>query len=237
MMICASYIFRAINLRVSALKWGFFAIMMFMPPVYMNYTQVIRQGVAGAIILNGLTLSSSWLLFLSLLGVGALFHQTFAPFSGIMLIREFFSRSRWPQVRVWAPLLDKAVFVALPIATVFIYMFGDVILGQGRTEVYFSVGESSLKRITVSLMLLACAAFLYDKNGSRLTYFTVCATIFVAFAIPFAFDFLRLQTFMMPFLLMSCLEIKDWRRVVVVGAIAILISVYVTPQFGISAVL
>lgn len=248
----AVYMWVALRAKSPTLKYLIFIVLLFMPLLGMNLTQVLRQGLASAFILVGLTVGSS-LLFASLLIAGALIHKVFAPIVILVLLRELLFRRRGSDLggegaaqarRTRGQMLfDRLVFAAVPIFCLLVYMLSsnvfygiDSLLQYAGEEtagnLYFTFDASNAKRVLVSVMLLVCVRLIYPSLESRLSTFMAYITVSVAMVLPFTFDFLRMHTVVVPFIVLAALTHKKGKNGYFALAVCMIVSLYVAPAIG-----
>jgi hypothetical protein len=237
-IICAMMLFAAMRMRLGLSGMLIFGLMLLMPPVTMNYTQVLRQGVGSALILNGLTIGFLP-VSVGLLGLGALMHQSLQPFALMIIARKILiwlvsrmNHGPWP-VRLlrW---FDRATVLALPVLAIVTVTVGREALLGDTAVIYLTFEASNTKRVLVSVMLLVCAWFLSGRREMHLANFAVFITTFVAFILPFTFDFLRLQTLIMPYIVLAALTLRSRQQRLLIILICMAISIYVMPGSGLN---
>jgi hypothetical protein len=232
----ATYLFVSLKAKTPKLKYVMFLLLLVMPLISANYTQVLRQGLASAFILVGLTAGSTF-LFAAFLIAGAMVHKVFAPVVAILLIREFRFRKKKgappPPPHERRPrreaLFDLIVFVMIPVGWILVFMFGGDLF---RSETYIAFDFSNAKRVVVSVLLLICVRLVYPSLNSRLSTFMAYVTISIAFILPIAIDFLRLHTVAVPFIAIAALSSGGGKNGYYALAICLLLSAYVMPFFG-----
>lgn len=238
-LIAALFIHSAIKIRPRTTSAVMFAIVLVMPMMYLNFTQVLRQGVAVSLIIYALLKPASLPRSALLLGAG-LVHKTYLPFVLVLLAREFILKlvarsyvpSRKPQ-QVFDALIFFGLFVFWLAAAVLAPEFVDADV----LEKYFAVDVSNAKRVFVAMLLITYLALVYPKTPHPLAAFTAYAVLSIALILPVTVDFLRLHTFIMPLMVFTALLCESPRRSLAALTICFLLSLYVTPVLGLSNIL
>lgn len=236
----ATYLYVSLKARAPRLKYLIFLLLLVMPLISANFTQVLRQGLASAFILVGLTIGSPFLSAAFLIS-GAMVHKVFAPVVAVMLFREVRFRRKKPTSPTYAQarrprseaFFDMIVFVLIPVAWILIFVFGD---GLFRSDMYFTYDLSNAKRIIVSVMLLLCVRLVYPSLNSKLSTFMAYLTISIATILPIAVDFLRLHTVAIPFIAVAALSSGGGKNGYYALAICLILSAYVMPVFGLTQI-
>jgi hypothetical protein len=236
----AIYLHVSLQSRVPKLKYAMFLLLLVMPLVSANFTQVLRQGLASGLILIGLTVGSS-ILFPVFLIAGAMLHKVFAPVVATLLFREFYFRDKRPGQLIQPnsgrsrleDRFDKIIFVMIPIAWLAAFLIGSDFVGG---EKYFAITLDNSKRIVVSALLLICVRLVYPTLNNRLSVFMAYITISIASILPVAIDFFRLHTVALPFIAIAALTTRGGKNGYYALAICILVSMYVIPTFGLTRI-
>lgn len=238
--VCSAYIICAMRMKLNYDKYFMFFLLLIMPTISINYTQVLRQGVASALILPGMFIAFPP-LSIALLGLGAMMHQMYAPFVLTLLIRRFMfgfqaPGETWKRKYTLGIWFDRCIVTALPILMLLVYSYSNVILSDDYTAIYFSSSDSNLKRFLVSILLFICVYLLMGMRPTPMNVFSSYLLTSIAALLPFVYDFLRLQTFATPFVLFAILEARFSLRVRFIFGISLIIALYVSPIAGLSQI-
>ncbi|MFL9839868.1 hypothetical protein ABS767_02730 [Sphingomonas sp. ST-64] len=230
---CASYLYLTFRTGAAWYKQAIFLVLLLLPLLEFNYTQVIRQGAANALILHAL-FTPAWPVAAVLLVAGGAMHLTYAPFALAILVRLYLFRNERDLTLVHTPReirFDRIVVIALPLLWAILFIYQDQLFSEERTEIYITYDTNIFKRVGVSSALLGLAWLLYPKTRGSLASFMAFATVSVAIVLPFTYDFLRMQTYVMPFIAFTALMCRDDRRALAALGVCLAISLYVQPNF------
>lgn len=225
--IAALFVFAAVRMEVDMLRWGAFLLMLCLPLMALNYGQVLRQGLAAALIVQGL-LSRRSVASTALLWLGALLHFVYAPFVVLLLFREWLVGASAPVGGVTRPSSRQVTFDALVCMGIGLAIVGVLWLGpRPVVEKYFEFDRDNLKRVFVSLLMLSHAVLVYPVSANRLSVFTTYLGVMVALSLPFQVDYTRVNTALFPFLLFSALACSRRRLSFYALFVCLVLSGYV----------
>ena len=235
-LIAALFIYCAVKVRPRGTSAVMFAIVLVMPMMYLNFTQVLRQGVAVSIIIYALLKPASFPRT-ALLVTGGLVHRTYLPFVLVLLARDLalkllarsYAHTRRPQ-----QIFDALVFFGLVVFWLGTTVLAPEFLDADVLEKYFAVDVSNTKRMFVSMLLVTYLALVYPRTPHPMAAFTAYVVLSIALILPVAIDFLRLHTFIMPLMVFTALLCASPRRALAALFICFLLSLYVTPVLGLS---
>lgn len=231
--ICATYFYLALRSGASWYKVAAFMILLVLPLMEFNYTQVVRQGMANALILLAI-FSPALPIAAVFLIIGGTMHLTYAPFAAVIFVRMHLFRSSQDisafrskgEVR-----FDRIVVLSVPLLWALLSAYQDLIFPEERVDIYITYEANLFKRLSVSVAMIGIAWLIYPKTRGALASLMVYATISVAIVLPFTYDFLRMQTYVMPFILFAALLCRDDRRSLIALGVCLAISLYVQPNF------
>jgi hypothetical protein len=226
-MIAASFLYHSVKARAGWERWAIFLIMLVMPLMTLNYGQVLRQGMAVAIIIAALMVNS-FVVMTGLLLIAAMLHLVYAPFIALSLLRFYLFPSsaigsEGQNIGRSAEIFDWVVFILTPIAFVALIYFAPVETFQK----YFEFDLYNVKRLLVSLLILAFIALVYPVGNQRLTIFTVYFGLAVAFSLPFQNDYTRINTALFPLLVFAALLCEHPRRSYFALGICFVLTLYI----------
>lgn len=203
--IAALFLFAAARIEVDWMRWAAFLLMLCLPLMALNYGQVLRQGLAAALIVQGLLTRRS-ALATGLLVLGALLHLVYAPFVALLLVREWFVGNGDPAGDGARPSSRQVTFDTLVCLGIGLAIAGVLWLGpRAVVEKYFEFDRDNIKRVFVALLMLSHVVLVYPVSASRLSVFTTYLGVMVALSLPFQVDYTRVNTALFPFLLFSAL--------------------------------
>lgn len=230
---CASYLYLGFRSGAHWYRIAAFLLLLILPLMEFNYTQVIRQGVASALILHAL-FASALPIACILLVIGAMLHMTYAPFAAVVLLRMiFFKKDRQlgratSNAEIW---YDRVVIVGMIAGWALITYYQEILFPDDRIAGYITYEANLFKRFLVSSAMIFIAWLLYTKTRGPIGSFMLFSTISIAIVLPFTFDFLRMQTYVMPFIIFAALMCRDDNRALIALGLCTAISLYVQPNF------
>jgi hypothetical protein len=204
-VIAAMFIGAASRIDLGALRWAAFLVMLALPLMALNYGQVLRQGLAAACLVHALlmrrTLGTTLLLI-----VASLLHVVYAPFVVLLLVREWILGKCANRTGINRPDGRQFAFDVMVVLGIATTVVGVLWLGPREVvEKYFEFDSDNLKRLLVSMLMLAHVVLIYPVSTSRLTVFTTYLCAMVALSLPFHVDYTRINTALFPFLLFSAM--------------------------------
>ncbi|WP_162256458.1 hypothetical protein [Sphingomonas sp. Root710] len=229
---CATYIYLALRSSAPWYKIAIFLIFLPLPLMEFNYTQVIRQGVATALLLIAL-FSNNMIASSILFALGGAMHLSYAPFAAIAFVRTVLTNSVDPLASHRTKRetrFDRAIFFAIPAIWIILALYQDILFSADRVDIYISYNLDLFKRLSASIMMIGIAWLIYPKSDRAIGSFMAYVTVSVAIILPFTYDFLRMQTYNMPFILFAALTCRDSRRSIIALIICLILSIYIRPE-------
>ncbi|MFD2989750.1 hypothetical protein [Sphingopyxis terrae] len=230
---CASYLYLGFRSKAHWYRIAAFLLLLILPLMGFNYTQVIRQGAANAFVLHALFASSLPVAGILML-LGVMLHMTYAPFAAVVLLRMIFFRKERQSdgasgyAEIW---YDRIVIVVMIASWALLTYYQEVLFPEDRIAGYITYEADIIKRFLASSAMIFMAWLLYPKTRGPIGSFMLFATISIAIVLPFTFDFLRMQTYVMPFIIFAALMCRDNNRALVALGLCTAISLYVQPNF------
>jgi hypothetical protein len=225
--IAALFFFLGLKAQVGWGRWIIFVLLLVMPLMALNYVQVLRQGMAVALIIAALMVDSFWAMSL-LLGLAAMLHVLYLPFIALTLLRfclfpSSVVSSGAETTRRDAKVFDLFVFIFMPLAFVAFMCFGP----EHIMQKYFVFDLANVKRLVASFAILALIFLVYPVGNQRITLFTTYFGLAVAFALPFQNDYTRINTAIFPLLVFSALLCGNRRRSYYALLICFVLTLYI----------
>lgn len=225
--ICATFLFHSFKVRAGWERWVIFLVLLVMPLMALNYGQVLRQGLAVAIIIAALMVNS-FVVMTGLLVLASLLHMVYAPFIALALLRFYLFPS--PAIGSGAQGIgrgakrfDWIVFIFIPVAFVTLMYVGP----EQMIQKYFEFDADNVKRLLVSAMILAFIILVYPVGNQRLTLFTTYFGLAVALSLPFQNDYTRINTAIFPLLVFAALLCEKPRRSYYALGICFILTLYI----------
>lgn len=230
---CASYLYLGFRSGAHWYRIVAFLLLLILPIMEFNYTQVIRQGVANAFILYALFTPALPIAGI-LMVIGATLHMSYAPIAAVVFLRIIYFRKASQSNRA-AGNADKWYdrIVIFGIIAIFFILnnYQEILFQEDLTSRYITYDANIFKRIMVSSAMIFMASLLYPKTPGPIGSFMLYATISIAVVLPFTYDFLRMQTYVMPFIIFASLMCRDENRALIALGTCTAISLYVQPNF------
>ncbi|CAM8654748.1 hypothetical protein MCEMAEM21_00071 [Oxalobacteraceae bacterium] len=223
----ALFLFYSVNARPGWGRWAIFLVLLLMPLMSLNYGQVLRQGLAVAIIIAAL-MANSFVIMTGLLMLAATLHSVYAPFIALGLLRFYLFPSSaigsgGQGIGRSAKRFDWMVFILIPLAFVtLIYAAPEQMIQK-----YFEFDADNVKRLLVSALILAFIILVYPVGNQRLTLFTTYFGLAVAFSLPFQNDYTRINTAIFPLLVFAALLCEKPRRSYYALGICFILTLYI----------
>lgn len=230
---CASYLYLGFRSGAHWYRIAAFLLLMILPLMEFNYTQVIRQGLANAFILHAL-FTPALPAAVILMVIGAMLHMSYAPIAAVVLLRIILFRKARQSGRSVSNVerwYDRFVIVCIIPTFSILNYYQDALFERDLTSYYITYETNFLKRILVSSAMLFMAFLLFPKTRGPVGSFMLFATLSIAVVLPFTYDFLRMQTYVMPFIIFASLMCRDQKRALIALSICTAISLYVQPNF------
>lgn len=224
----ASFLYHSVKARAGWGRWAIFLVLLVMPLMALNYGQVLRQGIAVAIIIAALMVNS-FVVMTGLLVLAAMLHLVYAPFIALALLRFFLFPSSavgsgGQGISRGAKRFDWVVFIFTPLAFVALMYFAP----EQMIQKYFEFDADNVKRLLVSALILAVIILVYPVGNQRITLFTTYFSLAVAFSLPFQNDYTRINTAIFPLLVFAALLCERPRRAYYALGICFVLTLYIS---------
>ncbi|MGE8136136.1 hypothetical protein ACQKO5_21290 [Novosphingobium subterraneum] len=229
---CASYLYLGFRSGAHWYRIAAFLLLLILPLMEFNYTQVIRQGVANAFILHALFTRALPVAGIFMV-IGSMLHMSYAPIAALVFLRMLFfgeARQSGPAAGNAERWHDRIMIVGIIATFSILNYYHDVLFDENLVSRYITYEANILKRLLVSSAMIFMALLLYPKTRGPIGSFMLFATISIAVVLPFAYDFLRMQTYVMPFIIFASLMCRDQNRALIALSICTAISLYVQPN-------
>jgi hypothetical protein len=222
------FLFHSVKARPGWGRWVIFLVLLLMPLMALNYGQVLRQGIAVAIIIAAL-MANSFVIMTGLLMLAATLHLVYAPFIALALLRFYLFPSSTvgsggQVISRNAQRFDWAVFIVTPLAFLALMYFAP----EEVFQKYFEFDIDNVKRVLVSLLIFTVIIQVYPVGNQRITVFTTYFGLAVAISLPFQNDYTRINTAIFPLLVFAALLCERRRRSYYALGICFLLTLYIS---------